>query len=382
MSDAQRRPGPLNGILVADFSRVLAGPLATMTLGDLGADVVKVERPGVGDDTRSWAPPYGPDGGSTYYLAVNRNKRGVTLDLSTLDGRTAARALALRADVLVENFPPGTMERFGLDYEQLADENPRLVYASVTGFGRGAGAALPGYDFLIQAVGGLMSITGEPNGTATKVGVALVDVLAGQNLVAGILAALYARQRTGRGQRVDVDLLGSLLAGLVNQASAYLNGGVVPGRLGNRHPSIAPYETLRTADRPIAIAVGNDGQFSRLCEALAVVGGERVARLPTDSRFLDNPSRVRHRDALVSVLEEVLGARPVGYWTAALSAAGVPCGAVNDIAEAFALADGLGLEPVVRQGSTHSVASPLRLSHTPVSYRLPPPELGQHDGEL
>jgi crotonobetainyl-CoA:carnitine CoA-transferase CaiB-like acyl-CoA transferase len=382
MSDAQERPGPLHGILVADFSRVLAGPLATMTLGDLGADVVKVERPGTGDETRSWAPPYGPEGGSTYYLAVNRNKRGVTLDLSTPDGRATARALALRADVLVENFPPGTMERFGLGYEELAEENPRLVYASVTGFGRGAGAALPGYDFLIQAVGGLMSITGEPDGAATKVGVALVDVLAGQNLAAGVLAALYARERTGRGQRVDVDLLGSLLAGMVNQASAHLNGGVVPGRLGNRHPSIAPYETLHTADRPIAIAVGNDGQFGRLCEALAVVGGETVARLPGDPRFADNPSRVRHRDALVAALEEVLGTRPVAHWITTLSAAGIPCGAVNDIADAFALAEGLGLEPVVRQGPVRSASSPLRLSNTPVSYRLPPPALGQHNGEV
>src|SRR6266545_800006 len=352
MSDAQERPGPLHGILVADFSRVLAGPLATMTLGDLGADVVKVERPGTGDETRSWAPPYAPDGSSTYYLAVNRNKRGVTLDLSTPDGRTTARALALRADVLVEN--------------------PRLVYASITGFGRGAGAKLPGYDFLIQAVGGLMSITGQPDGAATKVGVALV----------GVLAALYARERTGRGQRVDVDLLSSLLAGLVNQASAYLNGGVVPGRLGNRHPSIAPYETLGTADRPIAIAVGNDGQFGHLCQALTAVGGEAVARLPADPRFADNPSRVRHRGALISALEEILGTRPAAHWIATLSAAGVPCGAVNDIDEAFALADSLGLEPAVFQGPVRSVASPLHLSDTPVSYRRPPPALGQHNREI
>jgi crotonobetainyl-CoA:carnitine CoA-transferase CaiB-like acyl-CoA transferase len=382
MTGPQDGPGPLHGILVADFSRVLAGPLATMALGDLGADVVKVERPGTGDETRSWAPPYGPDGSSTYYLAVNRNKRGVTLDLSTPDGLAAARALALRADVLVENFAPGTMERFGLGYDQLAENNPRLVYASVTGFGRGAGAALPGYDFLIQAVGGLMSITGQPDGEATKVGVALVDVLAGQNLAAGVLAALYARERTGRGQRVDVDLLGSLLAGLVNQASAYLNGGVVPGRLGNRHPSIAPYETLRTADRPIAVAVGNDGQFGRLCEALAAAGGEEIARLAADPRFADNPSRVRHRDALVSALEEVLAAQPVAHWIAALSAAGVACGTVNDIAEAFALAEELGLGPVAQQGPVRSVASPLRLSDTPVSYRRPPPALGQHNGEI
>ncbi|HEV7897123.1 MAG TPA: CoA transferase [Planosporangium sp.] len=359
-------PGPLHGILVADFSRVLAGPLATMTLGDLGADVVKVERPGTGDETRTWAPPYAPDGTSTYYLAVNRNKRSVSVDLSTSDGRAAARSLALRADVLVENFASGTMERFGLGYDDLVADNPRLVYASVTGFGRGS--TLPGYDFLIQAVGGLMSVTGEPDGAATKVGVALVDVLAGQNLTGGVLAALYARERTGRGQRVDVNLLSSLLAALVNQASAHLNAGVVPARLGNRHPSIAPYETLRTADAPIAVAVGNDGQFARLCDALA------VAALASDSRFKDNPSRVRHRGALVEALEAVLRTRPASHWVDLLTAAGVPCGPVNDIAEAFALAERLGLEPVVRQpGWPAGVASPLRLSDTPVSYRLPPP---------
>jgi crotonobetainyl-CoA:carnitine CoA-transferase CaiB-like acyl-CoA transferase len=362
-------PGPLHGILVADFSRVLAGPLATMTLGDLGAEVVKVERPGTGDETRTWAPPYASDGTSTYYLAVNRNKRSVTLDLSTPDGRAAARSLALRADVLVENFAAGTMERFGLGYDELAVDNPRLIYAGITGFGRGS--ALPGYDFLIQAVGGLMSVTGEPDGDATKVGVALVDVLAGQNLTSGVLAALYARERTGRGQRVDVNLLGSLLAALVNQASAYLNAGVVAGRLGNRHPSIAPYQTLRTADHPIAVAIGNDGQFARLCDALS------VAPLASDTRFKDNPARVHHRGVLVDALESVLRTRPAVHWIDMLAAAGLPCGPVNDIAEAFALAERLGLDPVVRQpGWPASVASPLHLSDTPVSYRLPPPELG------
>ena len=365
---------PLGGLLVADFSRVLAGPLATMTLGDLGADVVKVERPGAGDETRSWAPPYGPDGTSAYYLAVNRNKRAITLDLSTVDGREAARALALRADVLVENFAPGTMARFGLGYDDLAEHNPRLVYASVTGFGPDAG--LPGYDFLVQAVGGLMSVTGDPQGVPTKVGVALVDVLAGQNLVAGVLAALYARERTGRGQHVEVNLLASALAALVNQASTYLNAGAVPGRMGNRHPSIAPYETLRTADRPIAVAVGNDGQFARLCGVLG---------LPDDPRFADNPSRVRNRDALSTALESRLATAPAAHWLEALGNAGVPCGPVNDIAEAFALAERLGLAPVVRPGvrtpsGPASVASPLGV--TGVAYRLPPPELGEHTTEV
>jgi crotonobetainyl-CoA:carnitine CoA-transferase CaiB-like acyl-CoA transferase len=364
--------GPLRGVVVADFSRVLAGPLATMALGDLGAEVIKVERPGGGDETRSWAPPTTMDGESTYYLAVNRNKHGMVLDLSTPDGQAAARELVSRADILVENFAPGTMERFGLGYSQLAPAHPRLIYASVTGFGRGAGAALPGYDFLVQAVGGLMSITGTPGGEPTKVGVAVVDVLAGQNLLAGVLAALYHRERTGQGQRVDVDLLGSLLFGLVNQASAYLNAGVVPGRLGNTHPSIAPYQTLRTADRTIAVAVGNDRQFQRLAAVL---------ELSDDERFATNPARVRHAEALTAALEARLEAQPAEYWVARLTAAGVPCGLVNDVAGAFALAEQLGLDPAVRLDRPHttvrSVANPVRLSATPVSYRLPPPALGE-----
>jgi len=355
----------LQGIVVADFSRVLAGPLATMILGDLGAEVIKVERPGGGDETRAWAPPATADGTSTYYLSVNRNKRSVTLDLSTPDGQATARELALRADVLVENFAPGTMERFGLGYEALSAANPRLVYASVTGFGRATD--LPGYDFLIQAVGGLMSVTGDEDGEPTKVGVALVDVLAGQQLVAGILAALLARERTGRGQRVDVDLLTSLLAGLVNQASAYLNAGVVPGRLGNAHPSIAPYETLRAADRQIAVAVGNDGQFRRLCAALG------RPELAEDPRFLDNASRVRARAALRAELEGTLAGEPATHWVELLTAANVPCGPINTIAEAFALAEQLGLAAVVELDGARSVANPIRLSETPVTYRHPPP---------
>ncbi|MEV0129121.1 CoA transferase [Dactylosporangium sp. NPDC050688] len=353
--------GALDGILVADFSRVLAGPIATMTLGDLGADVVKVERPGAGDDTRAWGPPFAADGRSTYFLSVNRNKRGLALDLGTDDGRRQALELAAAADVLVENFAPGTMERFGLGYEQIG--NPRLVYASVTGFGRHQPA--PGYDFLVQAVGGLMSITGDPGGTPTKVGVALVDVLAGQQLTAGILAALYARERTGRGQRVEVDLLSSLLAGLVNQASGYLNAGVVPGRMGNRHPSIAPYETLRAADGEFAVAVGNDRQFERLASALG---------LPQDGRFATNSGRVAHRAALTAAIEAVTVHREKTHWIEVLTAAGVPCGPVNTVAEGIALAERLGLAPVVEVDGARSVASPIRLSETPMTYRLPPPQ--------
>lgn len=353
--------GALDGILVADFSRVLAGPIATMTLGDLGADVVKVERPGAGDDTRAWGPPFAADGRSTYFLSVNRNKRGLALDLGTDDGRRQALELAAAADVLVENFAPGTMERFGLGYEQIG--NPRLVYATVTGFGRHQPA--PGYDFLVQAVGGLMSITGDPAGPPTKVGVALVDVLAGQQLTAGILAALYARERTGRGQRVEVDLLSSLLAGLVNQASGYLNAGVVPGRMGNLHPSIAPYETLRAADGEFAVAVGNDRQFERLAAALG---------LPRDGRFATNAGRVAHRAALTAAIEAVTVHREKTHWIEVLTAAGVPCGPVNTVAEGIALAERLGLAPVVEVDGARSVASPIRLSQTPVTYRLPPPQ--------
>jgi crotonobetainyl-CoA:carnitine CoA-transferase CaiB-like acyl-CoA transferase len=365
--------GSLAGIVVADFSRVLAGPLATMTLGDLGADVWKVERPGSGDETRTWTPPATAAGESTYFLAVNRNKRSLALDLSTVEGRGAARALVRRSDVVVENFAPGTMERFGLGYGELAAGQPGLIYASVTGFGRAGGATRPGYDFLIQAVGGLMSITGEPQADPTKVGVALVDVLAGQNLVAGVLAALYHRERTGLGQRVEVDLLTSLLAGLVNQASAHLNAGIVPGRTGNAHPSIAPYQTLAAADRPIAVAVGNDAQFRRLADVLDPGG-----TLAADPRFATNPDRVHHREALAAELERRLRPRPAAHWVRVLTEAAVPCGVVNTVPEAFAVAEAFGLDPVVRLddgtgSAVASVACPIRLSRTPATYRRRPP---------
>jgi crotonobetainyl-CoA:carnitine CoA-transferase CaiB-like acyl-CoA transferase len=349
-----------------------------MTLADLGADVVKVERPGEGDETRTWRPPVTADGESTYHLAANRNKRSIALDLAVERDRGVARALARRADVLVENFVPGTMERFGLGYDDLAADNPGLVYASLTGFGREEGAGIPGYDLLAQAVGGLMSITGWPDGEPTKVGVAVVDVLAGQNLATGVLAALLARARTGRGQRVDVDLLSSLLAGLVNQATGYLNAGAAPGRLGNAHPSIAPYETLHTADRPIVVAAGNDRQFARLAAAVG---------LPVTAEYATNAGRVRHRDRLVAELEHRLRRRTAARWLPELTAAGVPCGPVNTVAEGLALATGLGLAPVVRHerdgaAPVHTVASPIRLSATPVAYRRPPPRLDEHGDEI
>jgi crotonobetainyl-CoA:carnitine CoA-transferase CaiB-like acyl-CoA transferase len=367
--------GPLEGLVVADFSRVLAGPFATMLLGDLGADVIKVEHPDGGDETRAWGPPFhGED--STYYLAVNRNKRSVALDLKDEQGRRAARALAGRADVLVENFKAGALERLGLGFEELGRDNPRLVWCSISGFGREAGAELPGYDFLVQAMSGLMSITGPPGGEPTKVGVALVDVLTGLYAFGGVLAALRERDRTGRGQRVEVSLLGSALASLVNQASSYLCTGRPPRAMGNRHPSITPYETLATADRPLVVAVGNDGQFARLCRVLG------VPEAAADPRFATNADRVGHRDELAALLERALAARGAADWVAALAGAGVPCGLVNDVGEAFALAERLGLGAVVEAGGVPQVANPIRLPSSPSSYRLAPPALGEHTAEV
>jgi crotonobetainyl-CoA:carnitine CoA-transferase CaiB-like acyl-CoA transferase len=367
--------GPLDGLVVADFSRVLAGPFATMLLGDLGADVVKVEHPDGGDETRAWGPPF-HDGHSTYYLSVNRNKRSVALDLKSDSGRRAARALATRADVVVENFRAGSLERLGLGYEQVAAGNPGLVWCSISGFGRGAGAELPGYDFLVQAMSGLMSITGPAGGEPTKVGVALVDVLTGLYAFGGVLAALAGRERTGRGQRVEVSLLGSALASLVNQASSFLCTGTPPRAMGNRHPSITPYETLATADRPLVVAVGNDGQFARLCRVLGLDGAA------ADPRFAANADRVANREELVPLLEGALAARGAADWVAALADAGVPCGLVNDVGEAFALAERLGLAPVADAGGVPQVANPIGLSATPASYRLAPPALGEHTAEV
>ena len=361
--------GPLDGVRIADFSRVLAGPYATMLLADLGAEVVKVERPGGGDDTRAWGPPW-REGESTYFLGVNRNKRSVALDLRSDEGRAHARALAARADVVVENFAPGTMERFGLGYADLRAANPTVVYASITGFGRGEGAGLPGYDLLVQAVGGLMSVTGPGPGEPTKVGVALVDVITGLHAAFGITAALRHREATGEGQRVEVNLLSSLLSALVNQASGYVAGGVVPQIMGNRHPSIAPYEVFHTADKPLVLAVGNDGQFGKLC---GVLGRPEWA---ADERYAANPSRVAHRAELFADLDAVLRTRTADAWFAELSAAGVPAGPINDLAGAVALAESLGLAPVADAGGVPTVAHPVAFSATPASYRLPPPALG------
>jgi crotonobetainyl-CoA:carnitine CoA-transferase CaiB-like acyl-CoA transferase len=354
---------------------VLAGPLATMLLGDFGAEVTKVERPGHGDDTRHWGPPYDDSGMATYFASVNRNKTSVALDLATPEGLARAGALAREADVVVENFRPGVMDRLGLGYETLRAQNPGVIYCSITGFGAGEGATLPGYDLLVQAVGGLMSITGARDGEPQKVGVALVDVICGLFAVNGILVALRHRDRTGEGQRVEVDLLSSLLAALVNQGSAFTLAGVVGGRMGNAHPSIAPYEPLPAADGEVVVAVGNDKQFRALA---GVIGRPELA---DDARFSTNTARVAHRDELRALLVAALGQRPAAVWERELTAAGVPSGRVNDIAGAFALAERLGLEPVVDvpradgAGAARLTRNPLRLSATPATYRSAPPPL-------
>jgi crotonobetainyl-CoA:carnitine CoA-transferase CaiB-like acyl-CoA transferase len=365
----------LGRLRILDFSRVLAGPLATMTLADLGAEVTKIERPGSGDDTRSWGPPHDSEGEATYFQAVNRNKHSVALDLGDHDDLAEARRLALAADVIVENFRPGVMAKLGLDYESLAADSPGLVYCSITGFGgTGAGAELPGYDLLVQALGGLMSITGEPEGEPLKVGVALVDVIAGLYAAVGILAALEHRRESGEGQLVEVDLLSALLAGLVNQGSAYTVAGVVPQRMGNRHPSIAPYELLRCGEGELVLAVGNDRQFRELCEAI----GE--PELAEDERFATNPARVENRDELKPLLERALAARPATAWVELLTTRRVPAGAVNDVAAAFEFAARIGLDPIADIPREDGPAvrlprNPIRLSKTPASYRLPPPRL-------
>lgn len=366
--------GPLEGVLVADFSRVLAGPLCTMTLADLGATVVKVERPGRGDDTRSWGPPWSATS-TTYFESVNRSKFSVALDLADPADLALAGELARRADVVVENFKPGSLDGLGLGYEQVSAANPGIVYCSVTGFGGGAGAGLLGYDFVVQAVGGLMSVTGEAGGEPLKAGVALVDVLTGKDAAVAVLAALTDRARTGRGCRVEVNLLSSLLGALVNQAQGYLETGRPPGRMGNRHPSIAPYETLRCRDGLLAVACGNDGQFTRLAAVLGRPG------LAGDPRFATNAARVAHRDELVAALEDLLAARGCAAWQEDLTAAGVPAGKVGTVADGFALAERLGLHPTVSPAGegTPTPRHPALYSTGLVRPPAPAPRLGGHD---
>jgi len=366
--------GPLSGLLVADFSRVLAGPYCTMLLADLGATVVKVESPG-GDDTRAWMPPT-RDGTATYYLSINRNKRSVALDLRDPHDVTLARELAARADILVENFRPNGLTRFALDYDSVAAANPSVIYASISGFGTGAGAGLPGYDLIVQAVSGLMSLTGDAEGEGYRAGVAVFDVIAGLHAAIGILAALHHRRETGEGQHVEVNLLSSALSGLVNQTSAYIAGGVVPARMGNAHLSLFPYEPLPTADGELVVATGNDAQFRRFC---AVLG---LPAVPDDPRFTRNRDRTAHRDALKPLLEKALRQRTRAQWFRDLTAAGVPCGPINSVADGVAFATELGLDPVVTVDGVPTTRNPIGLSRTPPRYDLPPPGLDEHGAEL
>lgn len=358
----------LDGLLVADFSRVLAGPYATMLLADLGADVIKVESPS-GDDTRAWRPPE-RDGVSTYYLGINRNKRSVALDLRDNAELRLARELARRCDVLVENFRPGGLATYGLDYESVAERNSRVVYASISGFGTSqAAAALPGYDLIVQGVSGLMSLTGSADGEPFRAGISVFDVIAGLHAAIGILAALRSRQDSGRGQHVEVSLLASALSGMVNQTSAVAAGDVVPFRMGNSHPSLFPYEPLPCADGPLIVAAGNNRQFRGLCGVLG------VPELAEDPRFSGTEDRTANREALRPLLVGRLRTRPAAEWFQLLTDAGVPCGPINSVAEGMELAVMLGIDPVVSAGGIPTVRNPITFSATPASYRLPPPAL-------
>jgi crotonobetainyl-CoA:carnitine CoA-transferase CaiB-like acyl-CoA transferase len=370
--------GPLDGVLVADFSRVLAGPYATMLMADMGADVVKVEGP-AGDDTRTWMPPVRGDV-STYYLGINRGKRSIALDLRDETDAKAARELARRADVLIENFKPGGMARFGLGYDDVAATNPGIVYASITGFGSGAGRHVPGYDLMVQAISGLMSLTGDPDGPPYRAGISVFDVMAGNHAVIGILAALRHREATGAGQLVEVNLLSSALTGLVNHSSAYAAGGVVPYRMGNAHPSVFPYEPLPTKDNDLIISAANDTQFRRLCEVL------EIPAVADDPRFVRNADRTKNREELRPVLVERLVTKGADEWFDLLVAAGVPCGPINTIDGGFAMAERFELEPIVEVGegdrAVPTTRHPIRFSATPASYALPPPELDEHGAEI
>jgi crotonobetainyl-CoA:carnitine CoA-transferase CaiB-like acyl-CoA transferase len=376
---AEGSRGPLAGLLVADFSRILAGPYATMLLADLGADVIKVEGPG-GDDTRTWQPPV-RDGVSTYYLGVNRNKRSVVLDLRDPADRAAGQELARRADVFIENFRPGGLTRFDLDYDSVSAVNPAIIYASISGFGSGPkGAPLPGYDLIVQAMSGLMSLTGDPAGQPYRAGVAAFDVMAGLHATIGILAALNYRHETGRGQHVEVSLLASAMSGLANQTSAYVAGGVVPFRMGNSHPSLFPYEPLPCSDGDLVVTAGNDVQFRKLTEVLG------IPELADDPRFAHNEDRTANRDQLRPLLVERLGTRTKLEWFRDVIAAGVPCGPINTVDQGVAFAAEVGLDPVVTVGegaaAIPSVRHPITFSQTPAGYRLPPPALDEHGAEI
>jgi crotonobetainyl-CoA:carnitine CoA-transferase CaiB-like acyl-CoA transferase len=369
--------GALSGLVVADFSRVLAGPFATQSLSDMGATVIKVESPD-GDETRSWLPPE-RDGVSTYYLGINRNKRSITLNFGDAEDRSIALEIAARADIFVENFKPGGLRKFGLDYESVKAINPKIIYASISGFGEEGGAKLPGYDLTVQATSGLMSLTGDANGATYRSGVSVFDIMTGMQATVGILAALHHRENTGEGQRISVNLLSTALAAMANHSSTYLAAGQVPSRMGNAHPSLFPYEPLPAKDGDIIIVAANNGQFASLCKTLG------APELLEDSRFATVELRNRNRDDLRPLLVEALSKKTKQEWFLELSAAGVACGPINSIEDGFKLAEELGLRPVVEVGEGTSavpvVRSPITFSATPAQYYAKPPTLGEH-GEL
>lgn len=383
-------PAALAGIRVLDLSRILAGPSATQLLGDLGADVVKVEKPGEGDDTRKWGPPYQKDAGgaetaeSAYYLAANRNKRSIALDLADPQNLEQVHRLLERADVLVENYKVGGLAKYGLGYDQIKDRYPGLVYCSVTGFGQtGPYATRPGYDFLIQGMGGIMSLTGDPDGVPSKVGVGIADVMTGMYATVGILAALRHREATGQGQHIDISLLDTQISWLVNAGTNYLMDRQVPPRLGNGHPNIVPYQVFTAADAPLILAVGNDAQFRRFCQ---VAGLEHLA---DDPRYATNQQRIAHRKELCEVIDAGLKKRSREDWLKRLEAVGVPCGPVNNLQDVFAdphvqaRGSELDMPCAWAEGGHISVlANPLKLSLTPPTYRMPPPRLNEHMSEV
>lgn len=371
--------GPLHGLLVADFSRILAGPYCTMLLADMGAEVIKVEGPG-GDDTRTWMPPV-RDGQSTYYLAINRNKRSVALNFKDDDELAMAQELAHRADIIVENFRPGGLEKFGLDYASVNARNPGIVYASISGFGTSEAARhLPGYDLIVQAMSGLMDLTGSPDGDPYRAGISVFDVMTGMQATIGILAALAHRAQSGDGQLVEVNLLASALSGMVNQTSAWVAGGVVPERMGNAHPSLFPYEPLPTADGQLIVTAGNDGQFEKLCKVLG------LEELLDDRRFAHNQDRTANRELLRPLLVDRLATRTTDEWFEDLIAAGVACGPINTVKGGVEFAEQIDLDPVVVVGegdaAMPTVRHPITFSATPARYDLPPPGLDEHGDEI
>ncbi len=365
--------GNLDGLVVADFSRVLAGPYASMLLGDMGATVIKVESP-LGDDTRHWVPPL-RDGVGTYYLSINRNKYSIALDLSDPDDLATANEIAARADIFIQNFKVGGLDKFNLDYESLRAINPSIIYCSISGFGSKEGASLPGYDLLVQAVSGLMSLTGDSEGEPYRAGISVFDVMTGLFSTIGILSALRRREATGQGQHVETNLLSTALSALVNQTSAYIAGNFVPTRMGNAHLSLFPYEPLPTKDRPLIVIAGNNGQFERLAKVLG------VEYLLDDDRFNSVFARNINREVLRPILVEALSARDADEWFELLSGSGVPCGPINDVKGGVDLALKLGLDPVIEVDGVPVIRNPVTFSESDVSYRLAPPRLNQ-DREL